>query len=254
MEDRTEYHPHKPGAYHPVKRYGHHLPLTLKDIQDHLAKKQTYGHYLMDSANNCRVFAFDIDLNKKGWYPVRPEVEGNEEAIEFNAMEYWRSRKPGFPRDWIKYQFRMLSEMLAASIRRELQLPALISYSGSKGMHVYALTGQAITGEQARAGIDIVLDSLGCFVPKGHGRNFFQHVNQMPVTGYPNFTIEIFPKQERVDDKQERLGNLMRLPLGRNKKTTDPTFFVDCRKPMYQLLPLDPYVALTTLDPWGGDR
>jgi hypothetical protein len=240
--------PHKPGGYHPIR----HREFTVQDIRDHLDKKVTYGHYLMDSANVCRVFAFDIDLNKEGFWPTSPHVEGNHDAVAFSPLQYWTSRQPQFPRSWLKYQFRMLSEMLGQAIKRELGLPTLIAYSGSKGMHVYALAGP-ITGEQAREGIDIVLDSLGCFEPT-NGRNFFRHVNQDPVLGYPNFTIEVFPKQERVDNKNKGLGNLMRLPLGRNQKTTDPTFFVDCRHPMAELKPLDPAVALKTLDPWGGGK
>lgn len=247
------------GDYYPVRRRtsdpnqkGPLIPLTLQDVQDHLDKKITYGHYLLDSANMCRVLAFDIDLNKTGFYPAKPTVDGNSEGVEFKPMEYWMSRHPGFPRDWIKYQFRWISEMIAQEIRRQLDLPALITYSGSKGVHVYALTGP-ITGEQARDGIDIILDGLGFFVPI-RGRNFFRHENTDPVHGFPNFTIEVFPKQKSVTDKQERLGNLMRLPLGRNRKTKDPTFFVDCRAPYHQLVPLDPYVALTTLDPWGGGK
>lgn len=249
MKNNEEYHEHKPGAYHPIRR-----PFTVKDIQDHLNGTTTYGHYLMDSANMCRVFAFDIDLDKTGFYPLHPEIHDNFEVEAFNPMAHWMSRYPGLARTWTKYQFRMLSETLALAIRKELQLPSLIAYSGSKGMHVYALAGP-ITGEDARAGIDIVLDSLDCFTPV-RGRNFFKHVDSNPVTGYPNFTIEVFPKQERVDNKKERLGNLMRLPLGRNLKTEDPTFFVDCTRRMSELAPLDPYVALKTLNPWskGGER
>lgn len=239
--------PHAPGGYHPIR-----TAFTVQDVRNHLDGKITHGHYLMDSANMCRVFAFDIDLNKEGFWPPKPHVEGNHEGIAFNPMKHWMSRKPDFARMWIKRQFRMISETLAGAITKELGLPALISYSGSKGMHVYALAGP-ITGEQARAGIDIVLDSLECFVPV-RGRNFFKHVNEDPVLGYPNFTIEVFPKQERVDNKHKGLGNLMRLPLGRNLKTTDPTFFVDCRYPMTELKPLDPAVALKTLSRWGGDK
>ena len=247
MKNMERYHEHSPGAYHPIRR-----EFTVQDMQDHLDKKITYGHYLMDSANMCRVFAFDIDLDKTGYFPADPDIDGNSEGIPFRPVDHWRSRKTGWARTWIQYQLRSLAEMLASTIRIELKLPALIAYSGSKGMHVYALSGP-ITGEDARAGIDIILDSLDCFAPS-RGRNFFKHVNRHPVHGYPNFTIEVFPKQERVDNKEQKLGNLMRLPLGRNRKTTDPTFFVDCRYPLSSLVPLDPYIALKTLDPWGGGR
>lgn len=248
---------HKNGAYQPVREYneatglrdGPFIPFSLQDMQNHLDKKITYGHYLMDSANMCRVFAFDIDLNKSGYFPTNPGVDGNDEGTKFNPVAHWMSRRPDYARSWIKYQFRMLAEQIAASIRKELELPSLIAYSGSKGMHVYALTGSPISGEDARAGLDVVLDALGIFVPV-RGRNFFRHVNENPVHGYPNFTVEVFPKQERVDNKKEGLGNLMRLPLGCNQKSKDPTFFVDCSRPMGELVPLDPYVALTTLDPW----
>src|SRR6478609_5755993 len=37
-------------------------PWKMSDIEEHLAGTQTYGHYLVDTADQCKLFAFDIDL------------------------------------------------------------------------------------------------------------------------------------------------------------------------------------------------
>jgi hypothetical protein len=59
----------------------------------------------------------------------------------------------------------------------------------------------------------------------------------------------VFPKQDSLAGKD--LGNLMRLPLGRNlKNPKDPTFFIDMTTPMGVMSPIDPVYALTTETPW----
>ena len=133
------------------------------------------------------------------------------------------------------------------SIHEELELPCAAAYSGGKGVHVYAFTGP-ISASDAREGARIVLDSVGGWSPS-RGDNFFRSTDNDPVTGFPNLSIEVFPKQNTLDGKD--LGNLMRLPLGRNLKSSDPTFFIDVRSPMGQMIPVDPVWALETSNPWG---
>jgi hypothetical protein len=94
-----------------------------------------------------------------------------------------------------------------------------------------------------------VLDEIKEFAPI-RGDNFYKHTDQSPTTGFPLFTIEIYPKQDSIDNKN--LGNLMRLPLGRNQKSPDPTFFVDLSAPIEELRPhRNPVEVLTAgYSPW----
>lgn len=141
---------------------------------------------------------------------------------------------------------RMLANMLMRSIHENLELPCAAAYSGNKGIHVYGFTG-SVSAEDARDGAMIVLDGVGDFI-LAKGRNFFKHKNQHAYEGYPNFSIEVFPKQSTLSDKD--LGNLVRLPLGKNNKSSDPTFFIDMNAPMSTLQPVDPIWAMTTTSPW----
>jgi hypothetical protein len=58
----------------------------------------------------------------------------------------------------------------------------------------------------------------------------------------------VYPKQASLAGKD--LGNLLRLPLGRNNKSKDPTFFMDMTAPLAEMRPVDPEWALTTTSPW----
>lgn len=233
------------------KHDGPRIPWRRPDLNDHLSGTRSYGHYLLDLENKCKLFAFDVDLEKndpstnfRGSYLTSDE---ENPQIEFcDVREAWRDRShPGRP--WFKLQFKQMAHMLARTIREELDLPCAVAYSGNKGIHVYAFTG-SIAADEAREGAQIVLDTLGCFKPK-RGQHFFKHENEDPVEGFPNLSIEVFPKQINLDGKD--LGNLMRLPLGRNLKSPkDPTFFVDMTSPLAVMQPVDPIWALTTADPW----
>src|SRR5687767_4638892 len=67
-----------------------HLPhgFNMDHLLAHLAGERTYGHYLLNSADECKMFAFDIDLIDKTdesgvglgnyvWYP--PELGSPED-------------------------------------------------------------------------------------------------------------------------------------------------------------------------------
>jgi hypothetical protein len=245
---------HRDGSWSPHtingKRDGQRIKWRREDLNAHIAADRSYGHYLLSQDNQCKLFAFDIDLEKnnektgfQGSY-----VTGEEDPqIEYcDAREAWKNRAhPGRP--WFKYQFKLMAHKLMRAIHEELELPCAAAYSGNKGVHVYAFTGP-ISGEEAREGAQIVLDSMDCFKAT-RGTNFFRHTNEDPVEGFPNLSIEVFPKQGSLDGKD--LGNLMRLPLGRNlKNPKDPTFFIDMTAPMGVMQPVDPEWALTTVDPW----
>ena len=51
---------HSNGSYAPVRR-----PVRLADLKAHVSGKHTYGHYLLSPEGNCRLLAFDIDVQKE---------------------------------------------------------------------------------------------------------------------------------------------------------------------------------------------
>lgn len=249
------------GDYMPVTSQGtpHRLPWQMSDLRDHLEGRQTYGHYLLDQDDVCRVFAFDIDLETNGAWCDYPRLTEEQWAalpadtefpvaqqFPYNPRETWRDRAHP-SRAWTKFKMRSLAEKLSRTISIELELQTAVAYSGFKGLHVYGFTGP-VPAAQAREAADLTLALAGGFVP-AKGKNFFKSADEDPETGYPGLLVEVFPKQTSLNGKD--LGNLMRLPLGRNLKSPDPTFFVDQRAPLGSLVPHpDPVELLKTGRPW----
>lgn len=203
----------------------------MTHLQQHLSGERTFGHYMLGQDGMCKLFAFDLDLEKVGtWIDFR---QGEHFQIYEGApRDEWRDRSHP-SRAWYKYQMKMITTKLAKVITRDLQLPCAVAYTGGKGMHVYGFTG-LLPAVEVREVAKIALDATGEFIPS-RGDNFFKHVSDDPTSGYRNFQIEVFPKQDSLEGKD--LGNLMRLPLGRNRKTTDPTFFIDMGGRMTDLRP-----------------
>lgn len=246
------------GAYVTVEIDKVRQPWKMDDLRAHLEGTRTYGHYLLDEKSNCKFFAFDIDLRKTGWLPKEPRPGTDEPGADPWASEEdikkwyktgfvevedlracWLNRShPGRP--WMKLQFKVIASKLARVIHDQLALPCAVAYSGAKGIHVYGFTGYG-SAYDARLGANIALETVGDFEAM-RGSSFFKHKNQDPVEGFPNLSIEVFPKQDTLADKD--LGNLMRLPLGRNRKSNDPTFFVDMTTAMREFSPIDPIWAL----------
>lgn len=234
-----------------------YIPWSREALVAHISGQASLGHYLLDTNNKCKFFAFDVDLEKPD--PKNPHIgfyfekDGDvsieqAEPIAFNPREAWLDRSHP-SRWWTKTQLRTLAGRLANAIHTELEIPVVAYYSGNKGVHVYGLTG-LVDATHAREGARLVLDSMGCWEPK-RGDIFFQHSDKDPFTGYPNLSVEVFPKQDSLTN-EGGLGNLMRLPLGKNlKNPKDPTFFIDLRSPLNQLKPVDPVWALTTASQWG---
>lgn len=232
-----------------------HLPhgFNMDHLLAHLAGERTYGHYLLDDDSMCKVFAFDIDLKKKtdnwsGNYVDMPtDWRGDETDIEVDnlldlaivkdvsPLDLWHTRtKSALPaRNWYKYQMRHCAHILASKIT-EIGIDCAVAYSGNKGVHVYGMTG-SMPAEEVREAALLVLEIVDEFQPV-RGKNFWEHKNDDPVHGFKNFTIETFPKQVSLEGKN--LGNLLRLPLGKNfKNPQDPTFFMDMTGPMSEFKP-----------------
>lgn len=256
-----EYNPtvDRDAAGNVIKSYG----FTMADLLAHINGERTYGHYLLNADNQCKFFAFDIDLDELN--PEKPNqsllVPMQQDEIglwsDFRLADprsVWLDRSLIPARNFLKYQMRSLANMLARTIHSELEIPTAVTYTGAKGVHVYGFTS-LVPASGAREGADYVLEKLGCFEPY-LGNNFFKHKVFPDSDGYLNnedsfqaFTIEVFPKQTEV--KAGGYGNLMRLPLGKNlKNPADPTFFVDMRTALTELKPRDAVEALTTTDQW----
>lgn len=239
---------HRDGSWSPHtvtgKHDGERIKWRREDLQAHLTGDRTFGHYLLDTDSQCKLFAFDVDLEKTGSYEANHFVTDKQTADEWieitDLRAAWLDRAhPARP--YLKMQFRVMAHRLMRGIYSTLGIPCAAAYSGGKGIHVYAFTGP-ISATEAREGAQLVLESLGGFEAT-KGQNFFKDLNE-----FPNLSIEVFPKQGSLDGKD--LGNLMRMPLGRNLKSTDPTFFIDMTSPLTELVPVDPVWALTTGNPW----
>jgi len=246
------YQPH--GRKDANKKYICYYPWTLEDVVAHINGDKTFGHYLLDVDNTCKLFSFDIDLNKIGMLPrlyLEPEVieSGNEydqgtiEAWtdsfeEVDLIEAWHNRED--PARWyIKYAMMSYARILQREIIA-LGIPTAVAYSGNKGIHVYGFSGR-MPAEEVRLGAKYVLDSLPMKAVRG---DIFFGWNGDTFPEHKLFTVEVFPKQDTISN-EGGFGNLMRLPLGTNlKNPDDPTFFVDMSTTRAVLQPIDPLVAL----------
>lgn len=121
------------------KADGPRIPWSRDALEAHLAGTTTYGHYLLSQDSECKLFAFDIDLEKKGVIPgiSKDGVWTEEERIAWRNSFYeepdlraaWLNRRtPG--RDFIKLQFKLLAHRLCGAIVDELGIPCAVAYSG----------------------------------------------------------------------------------------------------------------------------
>jgi hypothetical protein len=233
-----------------------HLPhgFKMSHLLAHIGGQATYGHYMLNSDDMCKMFAFDIDLAEKGSYPngVFAEMDGPNAIIEVEDLRAgWQSRHKDYAelRTHLKWQMKLLSHVLAKKVV-ELDIDCAVAYSGSKGVHVYGFMPEPMPAAEVRAAAHLVMEMADEFELL-KGKHFFRHKNQDPQNGFPNFSIEVFPKQDSLADKD--LGNLMRLPLGTNQKNPqDPTFFLDMTSPIGQFKPVsDPVSLLTNGNPFA---
>lgn len=246
------------GEYRPLRGE----KFTKQDLLDHLTGTKTYGHYMIDDKDQVKLFCFDIDLEQTGKLPISKSGLGAYSMFtDTNPREDWMKRKPGAGRDFIKLKLRMLAGQLMSAINA-LDIQTAAAYSGSKGVHVYGFLGGRRSAKFAREGAAIVLDTLKD-KNLGHwelsrGKNFYAYdvskyddgarVND-PNENYSQFSLEVYPKQDSLDGKD--LGNLLRLPLGINRKSPkDRGFFLDVRTALTEFVPRDPIEALTVSNQW----
>lgn len=262
------------GEYNPVKSR-----ITKDDLLAHQRGEVTYGHYLLNEDSQCKLFAFDIDLDEpdpKNPKPsdafltapteVAPDGVWNNFQV-CNPRDVWRDRSKVIARNFFKFQMRYLAGVLAAAIQKEFEIQTAVAYSGAKGVHVYGFTG-LLPAADVRDGAILILNTLGVF-DLVHGQSFYKHkkvsetASDSPDYGMEvgqiahdfslqQLTVEVFPKQTTIS--AGGYGNLMRLPLGKNlKNPQDPTFFMDMRGNLGSgaFIVRNPVDALTAKNQWA---
>lgn len=229
---------HANGIYTPQRER-----ITRSDLTRHLQGDHTIGHYLLDTDSTCKLFCYDIDVDKIGEY-----VDAAGERQSMNPRE--AILDPGHPAfRWLRHQTRCMAEGLSCAAERQLGVKTVIVWTGGKGAHVYGLTGR-VPAAEARGAARWLLDDYGVFEAI-RGDCFFKHTaREDPMVGFPHLTLEVFPKQDSLEGKD--LGNLLRLPLGVNRKSNKESFFMDPTAPMGEIKPMDAEAALTGMLWEGG--
>src|SRR5690349_3643258 len=146
----------------------------MDHLMAHLNGERTYGHYLLDTDDTAKLFVFDIDLEETGSWVKLPdwnklpvdekldqEAWAHEQMVvteDVNPRALWadRSRTAAPARSWFKYQMKMLGSILAAGVRH-IGVECAVSYSGSKGIHVYGFTGR-LPADEVREAALLVLE------------------------------------------------------------------------------------------------
>lgn len=225
---------HRNGAYTPEK-----ATWVYGDLKRHVRGEVSLGHYLVNPDGKTKLFAFDIDLDKWSTWGdaplcTRPECQkpGVPEHNQ-HPREVWLGA-PSEYQQVLRRQLRALGEGLVERAHRVLEIPCALAYSGSKGVHVYGFTGLSSASNVRAAAHELL---AGHVYHRLRGDNFWKHDDE-----YQALTIEVFPKQDEV--AADGLGNLMRLPLGRNLKGGE-AFFLDPACPLDEWRALDPVQAMT---------
>lgn len=258
----------KNGAWRPVE-----APFTKELIDQHLAGEITVGHYVVNQNQQSKLFCLDVDLRDHtkdwvGWWIEHPSGKdfdslmerfpepGPEQDAAWMALtniygadsprELWADKTHPSRPYWLD-QMKTLSEMLAQRIWKECEIPVTVEYSGSKGFHVNGHTGLINAADARLLGVT-VLESFERFALH-KGKNFWVDTTEDRHESFANFEIEVFPKQDTVDEGH--FGNLIALPLGRNLKAPQSKkFFFDQREGRIKPHP-DPLALLTGGNPWS---
>lgn len=225
------------GGYSPVREHYTHerhddhsnctlVPWGLRDVIAHVQGERTYGHYVVSQNDTCRMFAFDIDLKKTGhWLDIE-----SESWKPCDPRDVWLADETPAKRD-IRGQLIYTAAALSGRTRGLLDIKTMIAYSGSKGLHVYGILDPGTPAGDARDAALMVLQSFAGDFIVSRGANFWDR------EGYPAVEVEVYPKQDTV--RGDGFGNLLRLPLGINRKTGQRGFFV---KMFADRLSDDPFV------------
>lgn len=170
------------------------VDMNMSHLRSHITGKTDIGHYLIDPGEGItKLFAFDIDPDKG---------ETRDKALA-GDRDVWR-------------HMILLGHGLAVASKRLCGTRSMVSYGGGKGLHVLCPFRHRVEPEEAIMAAEFILDKYG--FEAARGANFWK--SDM----WPDFTIEVFPKQASVDEGG--FGNLMRLPLGVNAATGNEGYFI----------------------------
>jgi len=219
------------------------VPFGRKLLQSHLDGKATLGHYMLSEEDECKLFAFDLDLDK----PTKDRNSGmvipiyyrldDGTAIPINPREAWYGDNQEIVAG-LTLELRSLAEILALRVRTMFDLDVAVAFSGNKGLHVYAFLGMPLPAELAIEMSNAVLGSFNEMFYATDGKNFYKH--RSPA--FEHVTVETFPKQAKRPNGG--YGNLMKLPLGKDSRTGHKGFFVDLDAPDDVLQSTDPIPTL----------
>ncbi len=241
----------------------------MKALLDHLSGGWSIGHYMLNAEGKTKLFAFDIDLEKANpergiWWPMPRGVNANTDDWDnYDAgdpRKTWEeiNTQPDWMERFIIWQLRRCAQILVRSIEELIpEVRIAVAYSGHKGLHVYGFTG-LMSASEAREAASFVLDNTGRF-QVSRGKNFFKHVptwqGDSNVAAMPQISVEIFPKQDNLNSEKQ-MGNLMRLPLGRNLAAPlnhpHQAKFIDIRHGLLTLTERPALEALTVESQWSG--
>lgn len=250
------------GHYEPMRpspnghsKFSEQHSFDMSSLLDHVRGVASYGHYMVNQQDLVKLFVLDIDIEKTGRLPFAVDEHGVLSDFRLaNPREFWTTRQPGPARTMMKFQLRSLANEAARIIRQELDIQVAVAYSGHKGVHVYGFMPKPMKAADAREGARIAIEAIGRWKPH-RGEHIFKYTpdprhNDDPEYTYEQYTMEVYPKQDSLANKD--LGNLVRLPTGKNLKSPrDGAFFLDLRQALTEFVPRDPVEALTTSDPWG---
>lgn len=233
MDGTDVYYPHRLRGPDGKPGTGPDIPVSMKDLVDHVEYRATFGHYLITPEGTCRIFAFDIDLIKD---PYQFAFNDANDLINVeDPRAAWAAAEANPITKELGFQMRAMSEVLAVRSKELLGVPITVHYSGNKGVHVTGLLEPKTSAGDAHEMTHLVLDSLGW--ERYKGKNFWR------APEFGALHIETFPKQDVV--REDGLGNLLRLPLGMNVKSGKKSWFVDMNQPTNKWKQDDPIVAMT---------
>ncbi len=220
---------------------------TKQDFVQHLTGNRCLGTYLLDSDNNVRFFAFDVDLSDECQYFAlkdMTEIDDQEYGAdaELDIDDTRHGNLESALHDpvhdghlWARVLLRCTLDSIANAVTTVLDLVPLVVVTGGGG-HVLVPVPNLTPATDARAMAAPVMEHLG-----------YSRLNEVFWSAGGNaVSIEVFPKQDTIRN-QGGLGNLIRLPLGVHSQTGKRSFFMNYRSnitPGWVLPVIDPLSAL----------
>ena len=204
-------------------RQNHDLPLTDETLEQHFFSDRCVGAYMLRPDSTVKFLAFDVDVQKTGrFYPIRdgqPYAEfdlGNPGIANLEAV-MWDEDHPAYRWIWLVLNITVLE--IATQCKKILGLRSMVVITGG-GAHVLVPFGDnEVLAADARAMGDEVVAATNIFEQKSAA---FWTLAGYVKKEHP-VEVEVFPKQDQI--REDGYGNLIRLPLGKHRRTGRRSFF-----------------------------